>query len=291
MQVIVHCGAHATEEDRLLKTLLRNKSVYSATRTAVPGPGKYRPLLRECFDAMDEEALLPDAKEALWDAILDEEDAQRVILSNPHFWGSPRMALTDNRLYPAAEQRMSLMQRLFQDDELQLHLTLRNPVGFIPALLHNASPQRIHELRHGCDPTQVRWSDLLIRLRQHVPSIPITVWCYEDLPLIWANVLRTMGGLEDGVRVHGGMDFLASVMTREGMQRLRGYLNSHSEMPEPHKRRVYAAFLDKYVLDEALEEELDMPEWNEALIDDATQIYEQDLEVIENLQGVTLLSA
>ena len=90
MQVIVHTGAHATEEDRLLKSLLRNKEDFSKRGVAVPGPGKYRSLLKDCFSALKAGDPAADSRDVLWDAILDEEDADRVVLSNPHFFGSQR---------------------------------------------------------------------------------------------------------------------------------------------------------------------------------------------------------
>ena len=52
MQVIIHCGAHATEEDLLLKALLKNAGILSKQGTALPGPGRYRSLLKECMAAL-----------------------------------------------------------------------------------------------------------------------------------------------------------------------------------------------------------------------------------------------
>ena len=40
MQVILHTGAHYTDEDRLMKCLLRNKGDFAKRGIAVPGPGK-----------------------------------------------------------------------------------------------------------------------------------------------------------------------------------------------------------------------------------------------------------
>ena len=40
MQIIVHTGAHFTDDDRLIKCLLRNKDDFSKRGIAVPGPGR-----------------------------------------------------------------------------------------------------------------------------------------------------------------------------------------------------------------------------------------------------------
>lgn len=290
MQVIVHCGAHATEEDRLFKSLLRNREIFAQSRTSVPGPSTYRTLLKNCFAALEQGEPALGSRDVLWDAILDGESAERVILSNPHFWGSQRMALSVNQLYPHAELRCQYLQHLFQGDELSLHLGLRNPVGFVPGLLKNANPRRTKELQHENSPLRIQWSELLLRLRASQPDLPLTVWCYEDLPLIWADVLRSFGGVAADARVNGSMDLLSAIMSKEGLKRLRSYLEQHPDFNDSQRQRVIMAFLDKYALEEELEEELDMPDWTEELIEDATEAYERDLDRIANIGGVTMIN-
>lgn len=290
MQVIVHTGAHATEEDRLLKSLLRNKEDFSKRGVAVPGPGKYRSLLKDCFAALEAGTPAADSRDVLWDAILDEEEADRVVLSNPHFFGSQRSALQEDLLYPEAVQRMQYMQQLFPYDQIEIFMGLRNPAGFLPALLEKASPRRLREVRKQTDPRQLRWSEMMTRLRQAVPDIAITVWCYEDMPLIWGQILRDMAGIEPHEVLQGDLDLLTTIMSAEGMTRLRAYLKAHGDMSEMQKRRVYAAFLDKFALEEALEEELDLPGWTDELVDSLTEIYDEDIYQLQRIPGVTLIA-
>ncbi|KAE9627829.1 hypothetical protein [Parasedimentitalea maritima] len=290
MQVIVHTGAHATEEDRLLKSLLRNKEDLSKQGVAVPGPGKYRTLLKDCFAALEAGSPAPDSRDVLWDAILDEEDANRVVLSNPHFFGSQRNALEGDYLYPEAVQRMRDLQQLFPHDQIEIFMGLRNPAGFLPALLQKAAPKRLREVMKQTDPQQLRWSEMMGRLRQAVPDIPLTVWCYEDMPLTWGQIMRDMVGVETHKALLGDLDLLATIMSPEGLTRLRAYLEAHSDLSEMQKRRVYAAFLDKFAIEEALEEELDLPGWTEELIETLTSIYDEDMYQLQRIPGVTLIA-
>ncbi|WP_264212953.1 hypothetical protein [Leisingera thetidis] len=290
MQVIIHCGAHATEEDLLLKALLKNAGALSGQGTAVPGPGKYRTLLRECMEAMKNGAAAEDAPDVLWDAILDDGQAGRVILSNPHFFGSPRLSLAGCSLYPEAEQRLQALQQLFANDQLEIFMALRNPATFLPALFANSSRATVRKILRDCDPVQVRWSGLVERIRQAVPEMPVTVWCYEDLPMIWGQVLRDLGGMEMTAPVKGGLDLLEALMQPAGMARLRSYLAAHPEMPEIHRRRVYAAFLEKFARLDALEEELDLPGWTGALVEEMSEIYEEDLYTVQRMPGVALIA-
>ena len=290
MQVVFHCGAHGTEEDRLLKTLLRNKDRFRLQGTVVPGPGKYRYLIKDCIAALQDGQATAEARDVLWDAILEEEQADRVILSNANFFGSQRQSLAGSQFYPEAEERLLALRQLFAQDDLELYIGLRNPATILPGLLENAHAERRAKVLEELDPYSLRWSDLLTRLRNAVPEVPITVWCFEDMPLIWAQIIREMSGLEMNQRLDGGMDLLAAIMTKEGMRRLRHYLGQHPEMTEMHRRRAFSAFLDKYVREDQLEEEIDLPGWNDSVVGTVTSFYEEDMETVQRIPGVTMLS-
>ena len=74
------------------------------------------------------------------------------------------------------------------------------------------------------------------------------------------------------------------------MQRFRAFLKENPTITESQKRRVMMAFLDKYALDEAMEEELDLDGWDGPYVDMLTELYEDDLEVISRMEGVRLLT-
>lgn len=290
MRVIVHTGAHFTDDDRLTKCLLNNKEDFSRRGIAVPGPGKYRTLLKETFAALDGAAPGEEAREVLIDAILDEEDAERMILSNQHFFGSPRFAIGKGGFYPQAVPRMCQLMRLFHADQVEMCIAICNPATFVPSVLRKANRQQQTDLLKRVPPTSLRWSELLARLRAELPELPITVWCNEDSPLLWPEIIRALAGLPAGTRINGGFDLLRDIMTQEGMTRFRAYLAEHPDLTDSQKRRVMIAFLDKFAIPEALEEELDLPDWSEELVDELTRRYDNDLARIARLKGVRLMT-
>ena len=73
------------------------------------------------------------------------------------------------------------------------------------------------------------------------------------------------------------------------MKRFRAYLKAHPIMTEIQKRRVIAAFLDKFALDEEVVEEVDLPGWTEDLITQMTELYEEDIFVMQRLPGVEMI--
>ena len=46
MQIALHIEENCTDDDRILKSLLKNGSAYADNGIKVPGPGEYRRLLR-----------------------------------------------------------------------------------------------------------------------------------------------------------------------------------------------------------------------------------------------------
>ncbi len=290
MQIVLHAGAHYTEEERLFKTLLRNKSDFAKRGVIVPGPGRYRPLLRETMAALEESQPAENARDVLLDAILDEAEADRVILSHVHLFGAPRACLRDGRFYDLAPRRMAYLDKLFAGDDIELFIAIRNPAAFLPALF-DASPQDdMDSFLRGAAPHAIRWSDTLRTIRTAAPRVAITAWCFEDMPLIWAEIIREMAGLEHGEKIVGGFDLLSQIMTREGMQRFRAYLKTHPDMSERQKRRVIAAFLDKFAIEDEIEEELEAPGWDEEIVNNLTDLYEDDTAACARIPGVTFIT-
>lgn len=291
MDIVLHAGAHCTDEDRLVKCLLKNKDLFLQQGIAVPGPSRYRRLLRDALQALGRADPAPEARDVLLDTILEHDGVERLLLSNENVFGVPRLAVGQGRLYPQAEQRLADLKRLFPGDRLALCLGIRNPATYLPAL-HAQSPlDDFLTFLDGTDPALLRWSELVERIRAAHPDMPLTIWCNEDTPLIWGSVLRAVAGLEEGTRITGSFDILSEIMSREGMQRFRAYLHDHPVMTEPQKRRVIGAFLDKFALAGEIEEELDLPGWDEAYVEMLTQDYEADVARIEEMDHVRFIAA
>jgi hypothetical protein len=290
MQIIMHTGAHYTEQDRLIKSVLRNKDTLKQRGVTVPGPGSYRKLVRDTLNAMNKAPAAPGARDVLLDVILDDAQAERAVLSDPNFFRTPGTAIQKGVLYPAAPIRMKYMSDLFPNDALEIFVAARNPATLIPILYNVAldgSDDAFWGARNAYD---IKWSEMIAGIRQAVPHIPITFWCSEDLPLIWSQIIREMTGLEHFENIMGEYDLLSTIMSKEGMQRFTSYLKGHPNITEIQKRRVIAAFLDKFALDDEIEEELDMPGWTEALVDDLSDQYDEDILAIQRMPGVTMIA-
>ena len=100
MRIILHAGAQCTDDERLLKTLLRNKETFAKAGVAIPHPKSYRTLLYKMLTNKNN----PMTGENFLAIILKDTIVQSntVILSNPLFFGSSKEVLGPKQLYPNA---------------------------------------------------------------------------------------------------------------------------------------------------------------------------------------------
>ncbi len=290
MQIVLHAGAHATDEDRLLKCLVANRDMLTARGTGVPYPKLYRKLLRDVLHDAAQDGVAPGAREALLGALGMEAAPDRLVLSNPGFFGTPKMAVSGGAFYTAAATRMRIFREIFAGDEVEMFFAICNPAMFLPAIMAQTRFDTLAELLGGTDPADMRWSDMIERVRRANPDVPVTVWCNEDTPLIWGQILREMAGVDHGVRMIGEHALLREIMTPAGMTRFEAYLARYPDMPEMQKRCAVAAFLGKFADEDAIEEELDLPGWTHEVVDRLTDLYDEDVDRIDRIPGVTLIA-
>lgn len=289
MKIALHVGVHCTDEGRLGRTLMRNRPDFLTQGISVPPLSNYTVLIREAIHALDRSAPADDSQEVLLDTILEEDEAERIILTNDNFFGTPRMAVKSGQFYPEAEDRLGALRQLLPDCEIEVFMAIRDPGTFIPAISAMANRLSLETLLNDTDPGTLRWSHLVRRIREAEPDIKLTLWCNEDSPLIFGELVRTMAGLPENAKIRGAFDLLSDIMSPEGMKRFRTYFAENPTMTEAQKRRAMTAFLKKYAIADKVEEDLDMPPWPEEVYEYLTDAYEEDAEAIAKMDGVRVL--
>lgn len=287
MRIVYHLGAHFTDEERLLRCLLRNRSTLADQGIEVPGPARYRNLLLDTARQLRGAAAARDTQSMLLDQILDGQEPDRIILSWDSFMGYMPSAIGEH-LYPGAGRRMASFRAVFSDLPHEFHLATRNPATFVPAVLAKVTARGL-TAADVPDPRGLRWSDLVQTLRSHVPDTPVTVWCDEDTPLLWPSILQAVSGHEKGTRLEDVDDLLERLMGPAGVQRMNSYLASHPPEDDAHRTRIISAFLDKFASREVADSEIDLPGWTEALVSELTEAYDRDITRLMRMPGVRVL--
>lgn len=290
MQVAIHFGAHCTDEDKLIRCLARNRDTLAQEGVVIPEVARYRQLMRKTMQASDGNLATPEAEQALLDAILDEDQATRVVLSYENFHCIPRLALGEGMFYPMAGERARVYAAMLPGQELSYFMALRNPATMIPALIAKTEGADYETTLNGCDPQNLRWSETIIAMREAAPHVPMTVWCDEDTPLIWPEVLHAVSGCDPETPLAGTDGVLSEIMTGDGLKRLNAYLQENPPPNETQRRRIVSAFLSKFARPEAIEVELDLPGWTEDYVAALNETYDDDMSTVARLPGVTLIA-
>jgi hypothetical protein len=167
------------------------------------------------------------ARDVLLGAIMDEEDADRLILSNVDFFGAPRAAVRRGILHPFAAERIAQIPKLLPDDEIEMFMALRYPARLLPAMFEHLPKPSMTSFLGVDEPCDICWSDTIHAIRIAAPDLTITVSCNENTPLLWLQIIHKIARLELGGEILDEFDLLNKNMSKEGMQRFAAYVKSH----------------------------------------------------------------
>jgi hypothetical protein len=289
MQIAFHIGANCTESDRLLKSILKNVDSLLAEGIAVPGPGRYRSLIRETIGALDGASPAQDARDVLLDTIVENDDIDRVVLSNDNFICVPNRIFDHGLLYSQIDTKTRALSKLFTGDDISLFLAIRNPTTFLQETFERSNASSIGEYMGMMQPQEIKWSDMMRRMKMAVPDIPLTVWCHEDSPLLWEQLIREITGVDPFTGIAGGLDMLSSIISKDGMALLGKRLKADPPRSNTQRHEIIAEIWETYALEDEIEDEIDLPELDPDVIAQMTEMYDDDVEYIGQMEGVRLL--
>jgi len=290
MQVVFHLGAPCTDTGLLLQSLTKNRARLADDGILVPSQPRYRPLLRDTVRALKGQPASFDVQEALLDAIIDEAQVDRLIFSDPRFVCINRLVVQGAQIWPMIDRQVANLTALFPMAEPEIFIGMRNPATLIPALFAASKFGDFAEFTQDMQPHALTWSEMLRRLALAHPGVPVTVWCNEDTPLLWGQILHEIADVPFDFPLRGTDDLIETIMDKTGFKRLQRYMSENPPQSEIQRRRILGAFLDRYAIDTEIEEELDLPGWTPDLIEHLSQSYDDDMAEIARIPGVTLLS-
>lgn len=288
MRIVYHLGVHCTDEDRLIRCLLKNRGTLAEQCIAVPSPTRYRTLLRDVAKQLRGARATEESAAMVMDQIIDDPSAERVVLSWTSFLSFPAYAVA-NGLYGLGGERLHGFTQIFPEAEAEFHLAIRNPAAFLPDLRARVMEKGHGDPLVGVDPRGLRWSDTVRAIKEANPGVPLTVWCDEDAPLIWPELLQALSGHAIETRLEDDEELLADLMTEAGLQRYRTYCRDNPPKTVSQRRRIVTAFLEKFGHPEKLAAEVIVPGWAGELVEELTQSYLRDIDRIARIPGVRVI--
>ena len=288
MRIVYHLGVHCTDEDRLVRCLLKNRATLAEEAIAVPSPTRYRKLLRDAATQLRGAPASDDTSAMILDQIMDEPQTERLILSWTSFLSFPAYAVGD-MLYGHGGERLRGFTQIFPEIEAEFHMAVRNPASFLPDLRQRAQGKGHDDILRGVDPTRLRWSDTIRAIKEANPGVPMTVWCDEDTPLIWPEVLQAISGHAPETRLEDDEELLADLMTEASLLRYQTYCREHPPQSVSQRRRIVTAFLVKFGRPEKMTAVAGVPGWSDDLVEDLTRSYLRDVERIVRIPGLRFI--
>ncbi|MEO1639891.1 MAG: hypothetical protein AAFU41_11680 [Pseudomonadota bacterium] len=289
MHIAFHIGANCTDDDRLLKSVLSDAAPLLQQGVSVPGPSKYRRLIREAIQALDGARPAPGSRDVLMDAILEDDAAERIVMSNDNFIAVPKRIFDHGVFYPQAEAKVSGLRHLFPDDQISLYLALRHPISFLQDVFQRSEAGSLEAYLGVLNPADLLWSDVVKRVRQAAPSVPLTIWCNEDTPLIWEDIVRAITGQGGDFTPAGRFDLLKDLLPATTFDGLIKNL-AGTDPEDVHARQHLIADALESLDDDALpEDEINLPGVDDDVIAQASEAYESDVAVISEMDGLTVI--
>ena len=289
MRVVFHIGAPCTDGDQLIVSLLKNRLRLSQVGIAVPQPNRYRAILRDTARALNGRSANETVQTTLMEAIIGDLEANRIVLSDARFICINRLVVQGPQIWPMIDRATASMRNLFPQAEFEFFVGMRDPATLIPALFKGSRFSDFGEFTNGMQPQAVSWSETLRRLRQAQPDAPVTAWCNEDTPLLWGEIMRNMAGVTQDTKLDGVDDLAETIMDDGGFDRMMAWLSAHPDIDETQRRRVVSAFLERYALPSEVEETFNLQGWSNQLMDDLSQAYDEDMDLVEQIPGVTFI--
>jgi len=289
MRIVYHLGAHCTDEERLVRCLLKNRSQLAEQSIIVPSPTRYRKLLRDTAVQLKGATATIETQAMVLEQIMDEDVADRLILSWDSFLSFPQWVLRGT-MYAHAGERIRAFTQIFPEIEAEFHMSIRNPATFLPALFEKQKAKTHEEFMENANPAHLRWSDVITQIVTMNPGVPLVIWADEDTPLIWPEVLQAVSGHDDATELDDTDELLAGIMSPDGLVRMRNYVTTHPPASIQQRRRIVSAFLEKFALPDRVEMEFDMPGWTEQMVAQMTADYQDDIQRIQAMPGVTFIA-
>ena len=286
MQMVFHLGVHGTDGDRLLKTLLMNRDWLTAHGTDVIPPDRHSGLFEKALASLGGGRATPEMQQILLDAVLRGDAPVRAVFSTPTFMGAPGRAVGQGGLYPQMGARAAALANLFPDHEVEFFVAIRNPASLIAEVLSIFTGGGYDALMQGCGPLDLRWRDPIQALLRAAPGRRVVIWCHEDVPLIWPEIVRLIGSIPPDAPLKGGTLYLEEILGGDGMACLKEALSAQDRLSVAQRRAISSEIMQTHALPAALDQAIDLPGWSQEIVDRVTDQYHADVAQIAVLPGV-----
>ena len=291
MDILLHAGAHPTDNDTLMVSMNNNKPALDRCQVAVPDPVLYRRSLRQAMRQIEGAQFTDELRDMLYDSICGDQppDTLAMVLSVPMLFAPPAQTVAQGVFFPQAVEKLRSAVEVFKNDRIKLFFAIRNPATYLAALMKTCDSNNLSAVTGGSAPETLRWSELFLRLQAHFMDMEITVWCYEDSPFVWQDVIRAVGQVPPNIAIKDTYCLYLHLLSDVGQARFVAYMNKNTNLSAEKKREVMFAFAEKFGRPEIMDQDVSITGLAQEEVDFLTDLYEDDLAKITEIPNVRLI--
>lgn len=286
-EVRVHVALPFFSGDQLAKNMYAARGPLSRFGVQVPRSSVYRDKITRHLRGNKGMPMMPRERENMW-GDLGGVGFDTLFLSFTSLFAKMNTIVDKKGLLPDLFPNLHALRECLDGARIHLLLNTVNPGALMAHVIQKGGTGDSLSSEQALD-RRPYWSDLVGNVRREMPDTDITVWASEDAPLVWPKVLRAAAGLDPKRGLPGALDMARAVMSPQGRNRMTAYLEKNPPKSEEKLIKVMAAFLDKFADQEKLEFTVDLPGWTREVFRDFEEIYDEDLEEVRGVPGVTLL--
>lgn len=288
MQIAFHVGVHGTEEGRILRCLEANRRALRAAQVDLSQNSLNEPILSEALNALKGGTASPAMEEVVHDALFERDDTRRLIVSRATLLGGPRRLLEGEGLLASVPARLRDIANVVPSAEVEFFLALKNPATLAPDALSRMTVPS-DQLAASLIPDNLRWAPAIRRILAAIGNRRLILWCNEDLPLVFPDVVRRLAGLPPTAPLKEDGMMAEALLTEEGKVALAARTAGIAPDAVADRRAATAAVLAAHHRPEALTTRITGLAWDQATIDRMTAAYDADVAEIAALPGVEFI--
>ena len=289
MKMAFHIGVHGTDDNRLLRSLKMNSQALLNEGTEVVPSERYRDILDQALMQLQGGTATREMELLLLDSLLETEAPERAVLSSYGFMGAIGRIVGAPGLYWQMGTRAARIVNLFPNHDVEIFAAIRNPAALISDMLPRMSGGNYENFMQGNAPETLRWIQPAQQLVQAMQGRRVVMWCHEDAPLIWPEIIRLIADLDPETTLKGSMLYMDELLEPQIAQQLRETLGAQDSLSISGRRAICGRFLDEHTTEDKLDQEITIPGWTQELVDQMTENYYRDVGEIAALPGVEFI--
>ena len=201
MRLIIFCGAHKTASTHFFRCLERAKPLLKRKSIAVISPSAMYDPIEQITNTVLTGTPRDDVQRTLTEELRKlAGGAETLLMFDENLLGGtiPNLLLSEDKLYPWAERRMTRFRSVLPvDSHVFLAMAIRDLSSFLPSAygecLHHQAFQEFSEFVGETRLADLQWSELVERLLK-AADCPVFLWRYEEYPSVARELLAQLLG-------------------------------------------------------------------------------------------------